>query len=154
MCAVIPFDMLRIRYILITSVFLIFTHVGLFAASDKKEDQPIELPPFKVYGSFSDVAWAARFRYHIPGKALKSLIFTKLPSSWSKQGISNGDVLEAIDGIPIDGRTLPVVVQQLLSMRNSGAPMILDVRLKASKQIQKVEVILKKDSSNITIHYP
>ena len=146
--------MLKIRYILTTSVFLIFTQVGLFAASDKKEDQPIELPPFKVYGSFSDVAWAARFRYHIPGKALKSLIFTKLPSSWIKQGINNGDVLEAIDGIPIDGRTLPVVVQQLESNRNTDAPMILDVRLKASKQIQKVEVILKKDSSNITIHYP
>ena len=146
--------MRKIRYILTVSVFFIFAHVALLAASDKKEDQPIELPPFKIYGSFSEVAWAARFRYHIPGKALKSLIFTKLPSSWVKQGISNGDVLEAIDGVPIDGRTLSVVVQQLESKRNSDAPMILDVRLKASKQIQKVEVILKKDSSDITIHYP
>jgi hypothetical protein len=146
--------MLKIRHLLTVSAFLVVAHVGLLAGSDTKEDQPIELPPFRVYGSFSEVSWAARFRYHIPGKALKALIFTKLPSSWAKQGISNGDVVEAIDGVPVDGRTLPVVIKQLESKRASDAPLILDVRLKASKQIQKVEVVLKKDSSNITIHYP
>ena len=146
--------MRRIRISLIASAFLFFARVTLLFASDLDKDLPLELPPFRVSGSFSEVAWAARFRYHIPGKALKALIFTKLPESWVKQGINKGDVLEAVDGVPIDGRSLSAVVRQLEIKRNGDALMVLDIRSKTLGKIQKVEVRLKKDSSDITIHYP
>ena len=154
MCRDHILNMRRIRFFLTSSAFLFLTQVVLLVAADKKEDQPIELTPFRVSGSFSDVAWAARFRYHIPGNALKALIFTKLPTAWIKQGINKGDILEAIDGVPIDGRSLPAVVHQLESKRNGDTPMVLDVRSKTLDRIQKVEVLLMKDSSDITIHYP
>ncbi len=128
------------------------TITGTVCTAAAKEDKPIELPTFRVEGSFSEVRFRARFRYNIPGKALKTLVLTKAPKSWAEHGIAVGDQLISIEGTLVDGMSLPTVVKLLEGKR--GSPMLFEMRSKDGKQTRKMEFTAIKDSSNLTIHYP
>ena len=130
----------------------ILTIAGTVCAETAMEEKPIELPPFRVEGSYSEVSLRARFHYNIPGKALKALVHTKAPKSCTEHGISVGDQLVFIEGSAVDGMNLPAVVKLLEGKR--GSPMLFEMRSKDGKQIRKMEFTAIKDSSNLTIHWP
>ncbi len=121
-------------------------------AAEELNKEPIKMAPFRVEGSYLEVRFAARFRYHLPGKGLKALVFVKVPKSWMKQGIQVGDWLVGIDGEPVEGMGLVALVKSIES--KTGKPMLFEVQSKDSHEIRKVEVLFSKGSGELAIQYP
>ena len=121
-------------------------------ATPQVSDTVVELPPVIVEASFTDVRFRARFRYHIPGNGLKELVFSKVPKSWEAKGIVKGDALVGVDGTKIDG----LGIGQLANLiePKEGQPIDLEIRRKRDKTHFHTEVVFKRDSGELTIHYP
>ena len=117
-----------------------------------KEDAPVEMAPVIIESSFSEVKFRARFRYNIPGKALKHLTVTKVSKAWRDQGLVEGMRVTGIDGLKIDGRNLVDVVKQIEA--KEGQPMSIEVVDSKTDVAATVQVQFKKDSGNLVIHYP
>jgi len=138
---------LKSRFIILAFLW----SVSSLAASEP-EQPPVELPLFRVESSYSEVRFGARFRYHVPGKALKALTLKKVPRTWSDKGLAAGDWVVGVDDVPIDGMGIVAVAQMI--EKKTGSPMVLDIRSEGSKDIRKVEVLFKKDSGDMIIQYP
>ena len=132
------------------------TLIGTAHAGDQtgetREDVPVEMAPVIIESSFSEVKFRARFRYNIPGKALKHLTVTKASKAWRDQGLAEGMRVTGIDGSKIDGRSLVEVVKQIEA--KEGQPISVDVVNPKTESTATVQVLFKKDSGNLVIHYP
>ncbi len=112
----------------------------------------MEMAPVIIESSFSEVKFRARFRYNIPGKALKHLTVTKASKAWRDQGLAEGMRVTGIDGSKIDGRTLVDVVKQI--EEREGQPLAIDVVDPQTDTATTVHVFFRKDSGKLVIHYP
>ena len=121
-------------------------------AVEELNKEPIKMAPFRVEGSYLEVRFAARFRYHLPGKGLKALVFVKVPKSWMKAGIQVGDWLVGVDGVPVEAMGLVAFVKSIEG--KTGQPMLFEVQSKDSPEIRKVEVLFSKGSGELAIQYP
>ena len=121
-------------------------------AAEELNQEPVKMAPFRVEGSYLEVRFAARFRYHLPGKGLKALVFVRVPKSWMKQGIQVGDWLVGVDGAPVEGMGLVAFVKMIEG--KTGTPMLFEVQAKDSHEIRKVEVLFSKGSGELAIQYP
>lgn len=138
--------------LLLCAAALLGVALPLVRAVEELNKEPIKMAPFRVEGSYLEVRFAARFRYHIPGKGLKALVFVKVPKSWMKQGIQEGDWLVGVDGQPVEGMGLVAFVKMMKS--KTGQPMLFEVKSKDSPEIRKVEVLFTKGSGELAIQYP
>jgi hypothetical protein len=143
----------RLASLLIVTLWCVLPGFAETKPTTSVSDGPVvELPPVIVEASFTDVRFRARFRYHIPGNALKELVFTKVPKSWEAKGIAKGDALVGVDGTQIDGLGIGQLVG--LIEPKEGQPIDLEIRRKRDKTVFHTEVVFKRDSGELTIHYP
>jgi hypothetical protein len=122
------------------------------AQADEPKEPAVRMAPFVVESSFSELSLRARFRYNIPGAALKYLVITTAPKSWLKKGAHEGDQVVAIDGQAIDGKGLRDVVKLFESRVN--LPMKIGLVGPKTGERRDIDVLFKKGSGNLTIHYP
>ena len=140
------------KSIAIAALILGMAAQGFGATVGATGDDPVKLPEVRVEGSFTQLSFGVRFRYHLPGAGLKALVLTDAPKSWSRGGLSKGDWIVAIDGKSVEG--LGVREAAELIVASAGSPCRLEVQTGETGSRREVTVLLKKGSGQIAIHYP